>query len=216
MVAIGSPFGLPETATSGIVSAVGRDVPAPNGFTITGAIQTDAPINPGNSGGPLLNADGRVLGLADQIESTSGSNSGVGFAIPAATVARVANTIIAGRPVRHAYLGLGLDTAVSGGAQVASVTAARAAIQQGDLIVAFDGKPVTSAEQLIATVDAERPRAKVTLTVRGGKPAADPRGHARHTAAVWADGLGRCDVHRNTVLTFATSSLCKKVRRTRS
>ena len=91
VVAIGSPFSLPETTTSGIVSAVGRSITAPNNFTITGAIQTDAAINPGNSGGPLLDASGHVLGLNDQIQTNSGSNAGVGFAIPSNTVARISN-----------------------------------------------------------------------------------------------------------------------------
>ncbi len=88
VVAIGSPFSLPETVTQGIVSAVARSITAPNNFTITGAIQTDAAINPGNSGGPLLDASGHVLGLADQIETNNqtptgqGSSSGVGFRDP--------------------------------------------------------------------------------------------------------------------------------------
>ena len=82
VVAIGSPFGLPETTTAGIVSAVGRPITAPNNYTIPGAIQTDAAINPGNSGGPLLDAAGQVLGLNDQIQTSSGDSSGVGFATP--------------------------------------------------------------------------------------------------------------------------------------
>jgi putative serine protease PepD len=87
--AIGSPFGLSQTFTSGIVSAVGRDLQAPDGATIAGAIQTDAAINPGNSGGPLLNAGGEVVGVNAQIASRGGGNDGIGFAIPAATVAGV-------------------------------------------------------------------------------------------------------------------------------
>ncbi len=105
MVAIGSPFSLPETVTSGIVSQTGRSITAPNNFTIPGAIQTDAPINPGNSGGPLLNADGEVLGLNDQIETNNttaggeGSSSGIGFATPGNEDEKVANTIISGQKV---------------------------------------------------------------------------------------------------------------------
>ena len=109
VVAIGSPFSLPETTTTGIVSQVGRSIQAPNNFTITGAIQTDAAINPGNSGGPLLDANGHVLGLNDQIQTNSGSNAGVGFAIPSNTVARIANEIISGEPVKHAYVGVELE-----------------------------------------------------------------------------------------------------------
>src|SRR5262249_44119585 len=82
VAAIGSPFGLPETLTSGIVSALNRTISAPNNFSISGAIQTDAPINHGNSGGPLLNTGGEVIGVNAQIESDSGGNDGVGFAIP--------------------------------------------------------------------------------------------------------------------------------------
>jgi putative serine protease PepD len=84
--AIGSPFGLSQTFTSGIVSAIGRDIEAPDGATISNVIQTDAAINPGNSGGPLLNASGEVVGVNSQIASQGGGNDGIGFAIPAATV----------------------------------------------------------------------------------------------------------------------------------
>ena len=88
-MAIGNPFGLDRTVTSGIVSALQRDIQAPNGFSISHVIQTDAAINPGNSGGPLLDATGQVIGINSQIASESGSNSGVGFAIPVDTVRRV-------------------------------------------------------------------------------------------------------------------------------
>ncbi|TML53646.1 MAG: trypsin-like serine protease, partial [Actinobacteria bacterium] len=82
VVAIGSPFGLSETVTSGIVSALNRDISSTNNFTISGVIQTDAAINHGNSGGPLLNMAGEVVGITTQIESESGGNDGVGFAVP--------------------------------------------------------------------------------------------------------------------------------------
>src|SRR3954462_7833869 len=88
-IAIGSPFGLSGTLTSGVVSALGRDIRSPNGHTISGVVQTDAAINPGNSGGPLLDATGQVIGVNSQIASESGSNSGVGFAIPVDTVRQV-------------------------------------------------------------------------------------------------------------------------------
>ena len=84
--AIGSPFGLSQTFTSGIVSAVGRDIQAPDGSTISGVLQTDAAINPGNSGGPLLDADGAVVGVNSQIASSGGGNNGIGFAVPATSV----------------------------------------------------------------------------------------------------------------------------------
>ncbi len=108
-MAIGSPFGLPETTTAGIVSAVGRPITAPNNYTIPGAIQTDAAINPGNSGGPLLDAAGQVLGLNDQIQTSSGDSSGVGFATPGNADVQVAKTIIAGKKVEHPYVGVCLD-----------------------------------------------------------------------------------------------------------
>jgi putative serine protease PepD len=96
VLAIGSPFGLSESLTTGIVSALGRTIDAPDGTKITGVIQTDAAINPGNSGGPLLNADGEVIGMNSQIETASSGNEGVGFAIPIATVQSVAASLIGG------------------------------------------------------------------------------------------------------------------------
>jgi S1-C subfamily serine protease len=170
VVAIGSPFSLPETTTTGIVSAVGRSITAPNNFTITGAIQTDAAINPGNSGGPLLDANGRVLGLNDQIQTNSGSSAGVGFAIPSNTVARIANQIIAGHPVKHSYVGIELNSASTGGAQVTQIQpnspATAAGLQPGDVITAINGKGVTSTSQFIQTVDGYPPGTKITLSVK--------------------------------------------------
>ena len=107
VVAIGSPFGLPETMTAGIVSATDRTITAPNGFSITGAIQTDAAINHGNSGGPLIDtATNTVIGINDQIESDSNDNAGVGFAVPIDASKTVAQTLIAGGTVKHAYVGV--------------------------------------------------------------------------------------------------------------
>jgi len=175
VVAIGSPFSLPETTTAGIVSATGRSIQAPNNYTITGAIQTDAAINPGNSGGPLLDANGDVLGLNDQIETNNtnavgeGSSSGVGFAIPSNTVVRIANLIIGGQPVKHAYVGVELNATSAGGAQVTRVTpnapASNAGIEPGDVVTAINGKPISSTEAFIATIDSFSPGQQVTLTV---------------------------------------------------
>ena len=106
VVAIGSPFGLTQTVTSGIVSALHRAIDSPNSFTIGDSIQTDAPINHGNSGGPLLNAAGQVIGVNSQIQSQSGGSEGVGFAIPANTVQSVTAQIVAGKPIAHAYFGV--------------------------------------------------------------------------------------------------------------
>jgi putative serine protease PepD len=174
VVAMGSPFQLPETTTAGIVSAVGRSMQAPNGYTITGAIQTDAAINPGNSGGPLIDANAQVLGLVDQIQSNSGSSAGVGFAVPSNTAARIAGDIIAGRPVKHAFVGVELNEASGlGGAQIGSVQlggpAASAGLQPGDIVTAINGKRITSTQQFIETLDAFAPGQTITLTInRGG------------------------------------------------
>lgn len=106
-VAIGAPFGQDFTMTSGIVSAVGRFIPSGNSFfSIPEAIQTDAPINPGNSGGPLLNRHGEVIGINSQILSRSGSNSGIGFAVPINMVKQVAPTLINGQAYQYAWLGI--------------------------------------------------------------------------------------------------------------
>jgi putative serine protease PepD len=174
VAAIGSPFGLTETMTSGIVSAIDRTITAPNNYSIAGAIQTDAPINHGNSGGPLLTLDGQVIGVNAQIESDSGGNDGVGFALAIDNVKNVANTIISGGTVQHAYLGIHVGDAPSGGATIGSVQAgspaATAGLKAGDVITAFDGKPITSADDLTAAVAAHVPKDKVTVTVtRGGK-----------------------------------------------
>jgi S1-C subfamily serine protease len=170
VVAIGSPFSLPETTTSGIVSAVGRSITAPNNFTITGSIQTDAAINPGNSGGPLLDASGHVLGLNDQIQTNSGSNAGVGFAIPSNTVARIANDIIAGHPVKHSYVGVELNGSSSNGAQITSVQAsspgAAAGLKANDVITAVNGKSIASTQGFINTVDDYAPGQTITITVK--------------------------------------------------
>jgi putative serine protease PepD len=178
VIAIGSPFSLPETVTAGIVSAVGRSITAPNNFTITGAIQTDAAINPGNSGGPLLDGNGDVLGLSDQIETNNqtpsgeGSSSGVGFAIPSNMVAHIANEIIAGQKIRHAYVGVFLNGASTGGAQVTSVQpgspADSAGLQQGDLVTAINGRKISSTEQFIQIVDTYSPGETITMTVKRG------------------------------------------------
>jgi S1-C subfamily serine protease len=187
VVAIGSPFSLPETVTNGIVSATGRPITAPNNFTIEGAIQTDAPINPGNSGGPLLDGNGRVLGLSDQIETNNttptgeGSSSGVGFAIPSDMVARIANQIIAGKKIQHAFVGVYLNANSTGGAEISPRSsldpqggvqpggpAANAGLKPGDLITAIDGRTIISTQQFIETVDTYSPGQTINLTVKRG------------------------------------------------
>jgi putative serine protease PepD len=197
VVAIGSPFGLDNTITSGIVSALHRDITAPNNFTITDTIQTDAAINHGNSGGVLLNMAGDVIGVTAQIDSESGGNDGVGFAIPSNTVRSVVSQLIGGGSVQRAYLGVHIQTIpsdaasqlnVPAGVEITSVVAgspaAKAGIvgstgtrvvngQQyvtgGDVITRVDGQAVTSADTLQTDIAGRKPGAKVTLTVvRGG------------------------------------------------
>jgi putative serine protease PepD len=174
VVAIGSPFGLEGTVTTGVVSALSRTIKAPNNFTISGAIQTDAAINHGNSGGPLLNSSGQVVGINAQIESDSGGNDGVGFAIPSSTVRTVAQQLISGGRAAHAYLGVQLSDASSGGATVSGLSsgapAAKAGLRQGDVVSAIDGRPVASSDALVSAVDAHKPGDQVTLRVtRGGE-----------------------------------------------
>jgi S1-C subfamily serine protease len=198
VVAIGSPFSLPETTTAGIVSQTGRPIQAPNGYEIPNAIQTDAAINPGNSGGPLLDATGHVLGLNDQIETNNttasgeGSSSGVGFAIPSDTVSRIANTIIAGHKVEHAYVGVSLTANAAGGAKISQVQpsspATQSGLEAGDVVTAIDSRTVTSTDQFIASIDNYAPGQTVTLTINrqgqtkqvkvhlGTRPAQTPTG----------------------------------------
>jgi putative serine protease PepD len=170
VVAIGSPFGLAETMTGGIVSATDRTITAPNKFSITEAIQTDAAINHGNSGGPLIDvATNTVIGINDQIESDSNDNAGVGFAVPIDAARKVAQTLIAGGKVQHAYLGVTIGTAASGGARIGCVVhngpASSAGLKEGDVITKFDGSAITSPDALTAAVTHAKPGAKVTLTV---------------------------------------------------
>ena len=170
VVAIGNPFGLDDTVTSGIVSAINREITSPDNAPIEGAIQTDAAINHGNSGGPLLNLKGQVIGITSQIQSDSGGNDGVGFAVPSNTVRTIANELISSGKVQHALLGVEVETAAGGnGVAVASVqsgsAAADAGVKTGDVITAVDGTNVTTAEQLRAIIDSHQPGDKLSLTV---------------------------------------------------
>src|SRR5205085_3039989 len=139
-VAIGSPFGLEETVTSGIVSALHRQIEAPNNFTIANAIHTDAAINHGNSGGPLLDMQGKVIGVNAQIQSDSGGNEGVGFAIPSNTVKSVVTQLVGRGKVEHAFLGVSAvtipasvagDLNLAAGAEVATIRTGTPAAKAG-------------------------------------------------------------------------------------
>jgi len=174
VVAIGDPYGLENTVTAGIVSALDRTITSPNNHPIGGAIQTDAAINSGNSGGPLLNLSGQVIGVNSQIESSSGGNIGIGFAVPSNTVKKVVAQLIADGKATHPYLGVKLgDSSDPAGAKVGEVAsgapADKAGLQNGDVITAVDGTAVTSSDQLIAVLAADSPGDQVQLTVsRGG------------------------------------------------
>ena len=185
VLAMGSPFGLEGTITSGIVSALHREMTAPNNFTIIDTIQTDAAINHGNSGGPLLDHKGRVVGVNAQIESESGGSDGVGFAIPSNTVRPIVRQLISTGEVQHAYLGVKMaPVVVDGGVPITEVVpdtpaddaGLRAATgrnlvdgQQvpsgGDVIVEFDGQAVRSPTALQSAVDARRPGDTVSVVV---------------------------------------------------
>jgi putative serine protease PepD len=173
VVAIGSPFGLEETVTTGIVSALHRQMTSPNSFTIDDSIQTDAAINHGNSGGPLLNLQGRVIGITSQIESDSGGNDGVGFAVPSSTARTIADKLIATGKVEHAYLGVKLGSDAKGALVTEIVSgkpAAKAGLHVGDVITAFAGKKVDSVDVLRFAVEAKKPGDPVSVTfLRDGK-----------------------------------------------
>ena len=173
-IAIGSPFGLEGTVTTGIVSSLGRTITAPNNFPIADAIQTDAAINPGNSGGPLLDGNGRVIGVNSQIRSGSGANSGVGFAVPVSTVKFVVPQIENGGKVERAYLGVSNgDSQDLSGAVINSVVpngpAQQAGLQRGDKITDIDGRTIKGSEDVSSAVAARKPGEKAKVTViRGG------------------------------------------------
>ena len=184
--AIGNPFGLDWSLTTGVVSALDRSLPAEDGRTIIEhLIQTDAAINPGNSGGPLLDSSGRLIGINTAIFSPSGAYAGVGFAVPVDTVNRVVPQLVAKGKYVRPVLGVEIDEQLSQqiaarsgakGVAVAKVTpglpAAAAGLRPGDVIVAVDGKPVTSAPQLVNRLDEHKVGDTIRLTVqRDGKPA---------------------------------------------
>ena len=192
VLAIGNPFGLDRTATTGIVSALKRSITSPNNFEIQNVIQTDAAINQGNSGGPLLDRRGRVLGINSQIATESGGSDGIGFAVPIDTIRPVVDSIIATGTARHAWVGvtgraitpdlastLGTPdlrgvavVAVDdrGPAKTAGLRAATAAPDAdvprgGDVIVAVEGIPVEDMADVSLAVSSRAVGAPITLTV---------------------------------------------------
>ena len=169
-IAIGSPFGLSGSVTSGIISALDREITAPNGFQISGVLQTDAAINPGNSGGPLLDAEGRVIGVNSQIASSSRQSSGVGFAVPVDTVKQIVPQLIKGGDIERAFLGVTTAPGPNGdGTVVAAISpsgpAADSDLRVGDSIRSLDGQEIQDPEDLSTTVLEHKPGDHVKLTV---------------------------------------------------
>ena len=186
VMAIGSPYGLDQSVSTGIVSSLYRStmLTSYSGSTIyANLIQTDAAINPGNSGGALVDDEGKLIGINSIIESSSGSSSGVGFAIDGNYAVKIAKTIISGEKVTHAYLGASLATvnaenaqraqlAVSQGAYVRSVEsdspADKAGLKEGDVITKVDDQDIMSADALKLAIRAHDVGDKVTITVMRG------------------------------------------------
>ena len=169
VVAVGNPFGLDRTATEGIVSGLGRQIEAPNGFQIDEVIQTDAAINPGNSGGPLVDARGRVIGVNSQIATAgAGGNVGVGFAVPSNTVRDVIPRLAGGQAIERAWIGV-TSSEGSGGAVVEDVTsggpAEGAGLRPGDVIVGAAGESVGSPDDLSQAIAEHSPGETVGLEV---------------------------------------------------
>jgi S1-C subfamily serine protease len=198
VVAIGNPFGFARTVTTGIVSARQRQITAPNGFPIRNVIQTDASINPGNSGGPLLDSEGRVIGINSQIATGGGQGSvGIGFAVPINTAKELLPKLREGEEIKRAYLGVDmvpvtedlardlnlpvdrgalLQTVVEGGpADDAGLRGGRTDTSAGvaaggDLIVAIDGEAVRTPDDLASAVAAHSPGDEVEIEYyRGGE-----------------------------------------------
>jgi S1-C subfamily serine protease len=210
VIAIGNPFGLDRTLTTGVVSALQREITAPNNFKITNVIQTDAAINPGNSGGPLIDAAGRVIGINSQIEtggaSGSGGNVGIGFAVPIDTAKEILPVLKQGGTVQRAYLGIssltidgaiaGADLPVKEGLLVQSVQqgspAQKAGVRAGSISAQMqDGTAVQLGGDIIQRVDGAPVRTSddlataVSVKKPGAKVTLDLlRGKARRTVTV--------------------------------
>ncbi len=187
--AIGNPFGLDHTLTTGIVSALGRTIKAVSGSTIFDVVQTDAAINPGNSGGPLLDSGGRLVGVNTAIYSPSGASAGIGFAVPVDTVSRIVPELITHGRVVRPILGVNLDERLSaavtrrlgvegaliravprgGGAAAAGLEGTevtrRGRVVPGHIITRIDGMQITSVGDLLGRLGSYRPGDTVTLTV---------------------------------------------------
>ncbi|HEX9865690.1 MAG TPA: trypsin-like peptidase domain-containing protein [Acidimicrobiia bacterium] len=168
-IALGSPWGLRGTVTAGIISAVNQSIP--QGDSARSVLQTDAAINPGNSGGPLVDREGRVLGINVSIFSLSGANDGVGFAVPIAVASDVAERVVAGEAIESAFLGVTGEDVETGraGAVITEVTpgtaAADAGIEVDDLVISLDGVRIQGITDLAAQVRTHQPGATVEMVV---------------------------------------------------
>ncbi len=188
-LAIGNPFGLDQTLTTGIISALGRSVPGQRGVTMRDMVQTDAAINPGNSGGPLLDSSGRLIGMNTMIFSRSGASAGIGFAVPVSAIMRAVPQIIKGGRTGQIGIGIVIDPdrqlertygvagvlvlrVRAGGpaarAGLRGTTMTRRGVSFGDVIVGVDGKPVKDFDDLATIFDEHNPGDKVKLTVLRG------------------------------------------------
>lgn len=195
VIAIGNPYGLELTVTSGIISAVARQIAAPNGLTIDSVLQTDAALNKGNSGGPLIDGAGEVVGVNSQIQSESGGFDGIGYAVPSNTAKRIADDLIEDGKVESPYLGIQMEPITPELAKVVKVgadkgvlvttvaprgPAAKAGLRGGDTQVTIDGQPylvggdvitrigttsITDPDQLRAAIQQRKPGEKVTIEV---------------------------------------------------
>jgi S1-C subfamily serine protease len=204
-IAVGNPFGLDNTVTTGIISALQRSIDAPNGFSIDHVIQTDASINPGNSGGPLLDASGKVVGINAQIETGGGGNGsvGIGFAIPIDTAKQVVPQLEKSGHIEHAYIGIttapvtkqdasDLNLPIDHGALVQNVTpgspAAKAGLKAGhtqtssglvaggDLVIEVDAKKIVTPQDIASAIALKKPGDAVQIKFY--------RGHKLQTATV--------------------------------
>lgn len=202
VVAIGSPFGLESTVTSGIVSALNRPVSSSDGSnegprTVFPAIQTDAAINPGNSGGPLVDLNGQVVGInsairSNQSASGQGGSIGLGFAIPIDLAKTVSKSLVKGEKVSHSEIGITIGPAVTSdgitavGAEVRGVTKGsagdKAGLKKGDIVTALNGRPITGVDALLAAIRGYSPGQSVKLTVK--------RGDSTNTVKVTLDSDG--------------------------
>jgi S1-C subfamily serine protease len=194
VLAIGNPFGLDTTLTTGIVSALGREIKAPSGRRIRGVIQTDAAINPGNSGGPLLNSLGQLIGVNTAIFSPSGASAGIGFAIPVNTVREVVPQLISYGRILRPIMGVelasdpwrqryGIDglpiVRVFPGLPAAEAGLrgvwrnARGEVRLGDVITAIDGKTVRSHDDYLSIMEDHKPGDRITVSTRLGRDERD-------------------------------------------